>query len=155
MLTRCTHPILLVGEGPERKRARDEDSTAESHGDRASAAAASSARYPDSGGWDGGGGDDDDDDDDDNVDLSAYDLGDEDKAREDQASSAPPPPQYQPSREELLLMREAADSGRADQRSRKTFFIDDNLESQEKSAGKERRQDLKRTKFLARQMMGR
>ena len=93
--------------------------------------------------------DDDDDDDDDDVDLSAYQLGDEDEPKEDVAHASAQPSSM--SREEMLLMREAQETG---SKSRKTFFVDDSAGSIEKSAGKERRDDLKKTRILAKQVMG-
>jgi hypothetical protein len=93
--------------------------------------------------------DDDDDDDDDDVDLSAYELGDEEKPREEVAHASAQPSSM--SREEMLLMREAQEGG---PKSRKTFFVDDSAGSIEKSAGKERRDDLKKTRILAKQVMG-
>ena len=88
---------------------------------------------------------DDADDDDEDVDLSAYDLGgDDDADEEDQISAAPA---RQPTREELLLMREAKYSAG---RSTKTYFVDDDKRSMEKSAGSERKLDaLKLKKMLA------
>ena len=94
--------------------------------------------------------DDDDDDDDDDVDLSAYELGDEEKPREEVAHASAQPSSM--SREEMLLMREAQEGGFG--KSRKTFFVDDSAGSIEKSAGKERRDDLKKTRILAKQVMG-
>ena len=94
--------------------------------------------------------DDDDDDDDDDVDLSAYQLGDEDEPKEDVAHASAQPSSM--SREEMLLMREAQEGGFG--KSRKTFFVDDSAGSIEKSAGKERRDDLKKTRILAKQVMG-
>ena len=93
---------------------------------------------------------DDDDDDDDDVDLSAYELGEEEKPREEVTQHASAQPSSM-SREEMLLMREAQDGAG---KSRKTFFVDDSAGSLEKSAGKERRDDLKKTRILAKQVMG-
>merc|ERR1711988_2025738 len=85
------------------------------------------------------------DDADEDVDLSAYDLGgDDDADEEDQISAAPA---RQPTREDLLLMREAKYSAG---RSTKTYFVDDHMRSIEKSAGSERKLDaLKLKKMLA------
>ena len=48
-------------------------------------------------------------------------------------------------------MREQREQGG---KSRKTFYVDDSLGSLEKSAGKERRDDLKKTRILAKQVLG-
>jgi len=80
-----------------------------------------------------------DDDDDDDVDLTNYALcsGDEKGDEGEELDLSVPPP---PSAEELLLAREAVYGGQ----KIKTFFVDDNLRSQEKSAGSERSCDRKK-----------
>jgi len=87
----------------------------------------------------------DDDDDDDDVDLSAYDLGGGDADDDDQEIAAAPV--HMPTREELLLMRAARDTAG---KSTKTYFVDDQARSIEKSAGSERKLDqLKLKKMIA------
>ena len=80
---------------------------------------------------------DDDDDDDDDVDLSAYQLEDEDDEEEARGPKPPAWPAYaELTREEMLLRREMLDGGGP--KSRKTFLVEDNENSIEKSAGSER-----------------
>ena len=80
---------------------------------------------------------DDDDDDDDDVDLSAYQLEDDDDEEEARGPKPPAWPAYaELTREEMLLRREMLDGGGP--KSRKTFLVEDNENSIEKSAGSER-----------------
>ena len=79
----------------------------------------------------------DDDDDDDDVDLSAYQLEDDDDEEEARGPKPPAWPAYaELTREEMLLRREMLDGGGP--KSRKTFLVEDNENSIEKSAGSER-----------------
>ena len=81
--------------------------------------------------------DDDDHDDDDDVDLSAYQLEDDDDEEEARGPKPPAWPAYaELTREEMLLRREMLDGGGP--KSRKTFLVEDNENSIEKSAGSER-----------------
>ena len=80
---------------------------------------------------------DDDDDDDDDVDLSAYQLEDEDDDDEEaRGPAAGVAGVRELTREEMLLRREMLDGGGP--KSRKTFLVEDNENSIEKSAGSER-----------------
>ena len=79
----------------------------------------------------------DDDDDDDDVDLSSYQLEDDDEEEEARGPKPPAWPAYaELTREEMLLRREMLDGGGP--KSRKTFLVEDNENSIEKSAGSER-----------------
>ena len=77
----------------------------------------------------------DDDDDDEDFDESNYRLGDDDGEEEVQAAVVPGSGPAAPSAEELLNMREAIYGAR---KSTKTFLIEDDLNSIEKTAGAER-----------------
>ena len=76
-----------------------------------------------------------DDDDDEDFDESNYRLGDDDGEEEVQAAVVPGSGPAAPSAEELLNMREAIYGAR---KSTKTFLIEDDLNSIEKTAGAER-----------------
>jgi len=86
-----------------------------------------------------GAGDDDDDDDDDDADLSKYQLVDDD---DDQVVVNTGPKEPALTREQQLLMREEA-WGHTARKSTRTFMVDDNLNSEEQSAGRERTQERK------------
>ena len=80
-----------------------------------------------------------DDDDDDDFDPRNY-------GEEEEEEEEPPPPSFdQPelSREQQLLAREARERQWGFKNSTKTFFVDDELRSLEKSAGRERALDKK------------
>lgn len=89
-------------------------------------------------------GDDDDDDDDENFDASAYELGgNDDQNDEGEEEEKGWVPQPEMTAEEKLLAREQLYGLSS---SRKTFFLEDQNQSEEKSAGRERAMDRKRLK---------
>ena len=88
-----------------------------------------------------------DDDDDEYFDESNYRIEDDDRDEEELA--VPAAPVREMTAEERLLMREARDAG---QRKQKTFYIDDELVSLERSAGNERMADKKKVLSLMKNM---
>jgi hypothetical protein len=80
----------------------------------------------------------DDDDDDDDVDLSKYQFGDDDD-EEEVVNTGTKGPQL--TREQQLLMREAQYGG--PKKSTRTFTVEDSLNSEEQSLGRERSQQRK------------
>ena len=118
-----------TGASPSKSAAADADADAAKRARvDADAGASSSAAPPPP---------DDDDDDDDDVDLSAYQLEDDDDEEEARGPKPPAWPAYaELTREEMLLRREMLDGGGP--KSRKTFLVEDNENSIEKSAGSER-----------------
>ena len=92
--------------------------------------------------------DDDDGDDDDDKDLSAYQLGDDD---DDAGNSITVVQDQQLTREQQLLMRESRLGG--PRKSTKTFMVEDAINSEEQSAGRERTIERAKTKVAAAGML--